>query len=138
MYDVICWLSERALAEVWESNNAQRCYRYNFQIEKRGPHGQTRLPRRLLTAWVANSRPIGGTEMTYGRSQERVSSMLLFRSNSPSGRNSPETGRNGAPSSPRREHEITAQEVGIIQQQQKCHAIRDSHSKQRERNHRAQ
>ena len=71
MYDVICWLSERALAEVWESNNAQRCYRYNFQIEKRGPHGQTRLPRRLLTAWVAKSRPIGGTEMTYGRSQER-------------------------------------------------------------------
>ena len=32
---------------------------------------KTRLPRRLLTAWVANSRPIGGTEMTYGRSLER-------------------------------------------------------------------
>jgi hypothetical protein len=26
------------------------------------------LPRRLLTAWVTNSRPIGDTEMTYGRS----------------------------------------------------------------------
>jgi hypothetical protein len=55
--------------------------------------------------------------------------MLIFRSNSPSGRNSPKTGRNGAPSSPRREHEITAQEVGIIQQQQKCHAICEFHSK---------
>jgi hypothetical protein len=33
---------------------------------------KTRPPRRLpLTAWVANSRPIGGTEMTYGRSLER-------------------------------------------------------------------
>jgi hypothetical protein len=32
---------------------------------------KTRRPRRLLTAWVANSRPIGGTEMTYGRSLER-------------------------------------------------------------------
>ncbi len=32
---------------------------------------KTRLPRRLLTTWVANSRPIGGTEMTYGRSLER-------------------------------------------------------------------
>ena len=32
---------------------------------------KTRLPRRLLTAWVENSRPIGGTEMTYGRSLER-------------------------------------------------------------------
>ena len=32
---------------------------------------KTRLPRRLLTAWVANSRPNGGTEMTYGRSLER-------------------------------------------------------------------
>ncbi len=31
----------------------------------------TRLPRRLLTAWVANTRPIVGTEMTYGRSLER-------------------------------------------------------------------
>ena len=25
---------------------------------------KTRLPRRLLTAWVANSRLIGGTELT--------------------------------------------------------------------------
>ncbi len=33
--------------------------------------GQTRLPRRLLAAWVANSRPTGGTEMTYGRYLER-------------------------------------------------------------------
>ena len=33
--------------------------------------GKTRLPRRLFTAWVANSRPIGGTEITYGRSLER-------------------------------------------------------------------
>ncbi len=32
---------------------------------------KTRLPRRLLAAWVANSRPIGGTELTYGRSLER-------------------------------------------------------------------
>ncbi len=32
---------------------------------------KTRLPRRLLTAWATNSRPIGGTEMTYGRSLER-------------------------------------------------------------------
>ncbi len=30
-----------------------------------------RLPRRLLTAWVANIWPIGGTEMTYGRSLEQ-------------------------------------------------------------------
>jgi hypothetical protein len=33
---------------------------------------KTRLPRRLLTAWVANSRPTGGTEMTYVRSLERL------------------------------------------------------------------
>ena len=33
--------------------------------------GKTRLPRRLFTAWVANFRPIGGTEMPYGRSLER-------------------------------------------------------------------
>ena len=32
---------------------------------------KSRLPRRLLTAWVANSRPVGDTEMTYGRSLER-------------------------------------------------------------------
>ena len=32
---------------------------------------KTRLPRRVLTAWMANSRPNGGTEMTYGRSLER-------------------------------------------------------------------
>ena len=32
---------------------------------------KSRLPRRLFLAWVANSRPIGGTEMTYGRSLER-------------------------------------------------------------------
>ncbi len=31
---------------------------------------KTRLPRRLLTAWVENSRPIGGTEITYGSSLE--------------------------------------------------------------------
>ena len=32
---------------------------------------KSRLPRRLPTAWVANSRPIGGTEMAFGRSLER-------------------------------------------------------------------
>ncbi len=32
---------------------------------------KTRLPRQLFTAWVANSRHFGGTEMTYGRSLER-------------------------------------------------------------------
>ena len=79
---------------------------------------KTRLPRRLLTAWVANFRPTGGAEMTYGRSLERWLKYANFRSNYPSGRSLPKTGRNGAPSSPRREHEIAAQEVGITQQQQ--------------------
>jgi hypothetical protein len=32
---------------------------------------KTRLLRRLLTAWVDDSWPTGGTEMTYGRSLER-------------------------------------------------------------------
>ena len=40
---------------------------------------KTRLPRRLLTAWVANSRPIGGIEMTYGRSLERWSKLAQDR-----------------------------------------------------------
>ncbi len=59
----------------------------------------------------------------------RGSSMLTFRSNYPSGRSSPKTGRNGAPLSPRRKHETIAQEVGIIEK--KSHAIRESHSKQK-------
>ena len=61
-----------------------------------------RLPRRLLTAWVANFRPNGGTEMTYGRSLER----WLKHANLPIefsewSNLSPKTGRSGAPSSPR-------------------------------------
>ncbi len=42
-----------------------------YYIRVRALRWVGRLPRRLLAAWVANSRPIGGTEITYGRSLEQ-------------------------------------------------------------------
>jgi hypothetical protein len=35
------------------------------EIHSQNDSDKTRLPRLLLTAWVANSRPIGDIEMTY-------------------------------------------------------------------------
>ena len=80
---------------------------------------KTLLPRRFLTAWVAKSRPIGGTKMTYGRSLEQWSKRANPLLNFPSGRSSPKTGRSGVPSSLRREHE-TPQEAQMIQRKMPC------------------
>ena len=62
---------------------------------------KSRLPRRLLTAWVRESRSEFGQEMSYGRSLERW--LKLFRPTTPInrvGHTSSGLGRVGAPRHP--------------------------------------